>query len=380
MSKIKIIRVVTSMNVIPWHMHNTLKRISNDFEVCVVGQNVSMYKNIYPDINFVDIDINRKINIVSDIKALYFLMKLIHEYKPDIIHSIMPKAGLVSALAGFFCRVPVRLHTFTGQIWATNMKKTSYFLYFIDRLINSLNTVCLADSFSQSNFLFKHKISYNGKPLPVLGKGSLSGVDIEKINNYLSFNDKKILKKKFSLDSHSFVFSYIARKTKEKGAIDMLKAFYDLNLRYKNLHLLFVGPDEDGIIEKLHDTNPELFHNVIEEGIVENVEDFILMSDVLCLPSYREGFGSIIIDAASIGVPAIGSNIDGLSDSISDKETGILFEAGSLVKLEEAMEDIMKNHELRTQMGKNAKRRVEAYFSADYIYQEQKKFYDKLVL
>jgi len=140
-----------------------------------------------------------------------------------------------------------------------------------------------------------------------------------------------------------------------------------------------VGPDEDRIIEKLHDTNPEFFNNVIEKGMVKNIEDFIMMSDVLCLPSYREGFGSIIIDAASMGVPAIGSEIDGLIDSVSDGETGILFEAGNVKKLVEAMEYTIKNDELRLKMGVSAKNRAETYFSADYVYQQQKLFYDNLV-
>lgn len=377
--KIKIIRVVTSENVIPWHMHNTLKRISKDFDVCVVGQNVSMHQNTYPEIKFVDIDINRKVNIVADLKALLSLVRLLHIFKPDIIHSIMPKAGLISTLAGFFCRVPVRIHTFTGQIWVANQGKMSILYYYLDRLINKLNTVCLTDSFSQSNFLLKHKISYKGKALPVLGKGSLSGVDIERFHNCLYSNDKIKLKLKYSIDNDSFIFSFIARKTKEKGALYILEAFYNINLRYKNLKLLFVGPDEDRIIEKLHDTNPEFFNNVIEKGMVKNIEDFIMMSDVLCLPSYREGFGSIIIDAASMGVPAIGSQIDGLIDSVSDGETGILFEAGNVKKLVEAMEYTIKNDELRLKMGASAKNRAETYFSADYVYQQQKLFYDNLV-
>jgi len=237
MSKIKVMRVVTSENVIPWHMHNTLKRISNDYEVCIVGQKVSIHQNTYPEIKFVDIDINRKVNIVADLKALLSLVRLLHIFKPDIVHSIMPKAGLISALAGFFCRVPVRIHTFTGQIWVANQGKMSKLYYYLDRLINKLNTVCLTDSFSQSNFLLKHKISYKGKALSVLGKGSLSGVDIERFHNYLYSNDKIKLKLKYSIDNDSFVFSFIARKR----SLRYFRSFLQHKLTIQKFKIIICG-------------------------------------------------------------------------------------------------------------------------------------------
>jgi glycosyltransferase involved in cell wall biosynthesis len=379
MSKIKIVRVVTSENVIPWHMHNTLKRISNDYEVCVVGQNVSVHKNKYPDIEFVDIDINRKINLFSDLKALIMLTKFLFSYKPHIVHSIMPKAGLLTSLAGFFCRVPIRIHTFTGQIWVANKGRLGKFHYYIDSLINTLNTVCLTDSFSQSRFLFENSISYQGKPLPVLGLGSLSGVDIERFHAYIKNNNKYDLRNKYNIDCKTFVFSFIARKTYEKGAYDMLKTFSSINKKYENTKLLFIGPDEDSAVEQLHIDHPELFINVIERGMVSNIEDYIIMSDVLCLPSYREGFGSIIIDAASMGIPAIGSKIDGLIDSISDGETGILFSVGDLNEFEKSMKLLIENNDLLCSLGENAQKRVEKYFSAQYVYQEQNFFYEKYI-
>lgn len=374
-AKLKIVRVVTASYVVPWHLHNTLSRMSKDFEVCVVGHGVSSHAMAYPSVKFVDIEINRKVSLLSDIMSLFLLCKFLLSYKPDIIHSIMPKAGLLSAVAGFICRVPIRIHTFTGQTWVARAGLSRHFYYILDRLINSLNTVCLTDSFSQSEFLFEHKICYLGKQLPVLSKGSLSGVDVARFNlNLLSERADKLCAN-FGIGQSDFVFAFIARKTRDKGALDILKAFAVVSKSFENARLLFVGPDEDGEIESLRKVNPELFANVMDIGHVSNHEVYLAITDVLCLPSYREGFGSIVIDAAAMGVPTIGSKIPGLTDSVSDRQTGMLFPAGNIEELIRLMVEFLKNKEMCQVMGASAKSRVDEFFTADRLYAALKEFY-----
>ena len=373
--KIKLVRVITAHYVVPWHLKNTLERITKDFDVCVVGQDVSKYEDIYPDIKFIDIDIDRKTSLRLDFFALIALCRFLLAYKPDMIHSIMPKAGLLSAIAGFICRVPIRIHTFTGQTWVARDGVSRHFYYWLDWLINVLNTLCLTDSPSQSDFLFKNKISKSGQPLPVLLRGSLSGVDVSRFNLSIHAESANRLRSNLKLDKKNFVFAFIARKTSAKGAIDMLMAFSSVLEFFEDARLLFVGPDEDGEIERLRKSNPKLFVNVIDIGHVNNHEEYLAITDVLCLPSYREGFGSIIIDAAAMGVPAIGSRIPGLTDSIVDRQTGVLFAPGDLRALVMAMLEFVENPQMRQTMGVSAKARVAEFFSADRLYFEQKKIY-----
>lgn len=379
-SKLKVARVVTAPFVVPWHMANTLKRMPADFEVCVVGQDVSSYRVSYPGVRWVDIDIDRKINLVWDLFALYALCRFFISYKPDIVHSIMPKAGLVAAIAGFICRVPVRIHTFTGQVWATMTGPSRLLYYWLDRLINALNTICLTDSPSQSAFLHAHKISSKGKPLPVLSKGSLSGVDVEKFNSAALTEQAVHLRTQLGLNETDFVFAFIGRKTRDKGAVDMLRAFTAVSGNYRNARLLFVGPDESGgEIERLTQSDPEIFNNVLDVGPVENHELYLAISNVLCLPSHREGFGTIVIDAAALGLPAIGSNIPGLIDAIEDGKTGVLFPAGDIRTLAGIMTDCLENPDKYVEMGRKAKARVIQFFSADALYDSLKALYLELV-
>jgi glycosyltransferase involved in cell wall biosynthesis len=373
--KLKVVRVVTASYVVPWHLNNTLKRMSVDFDVVVVGQNVSANRDLYPSIQFIDIDINRKFSVLKDFIALISLFRFLRAFQPDIVHSIMPKAGLLTAIAGFLARVPVRIHTFTGQTWATQSGLSRYFFYAIDKLINFLNQRCLTDSLSQSEFLLKNQISYQNQALPVLSKGSLSGVDVTRFNKQGLLSEANLLKTSLSLTEKNIILSFIARKTRDKGAIDMLQAFALLPNPDHHIKLLFVGPDEDGEIANLRATQPELFLNVINVDHVNNHEVYLAITDILCLPSHREGFGSIVIDAAAISVPTIGSRIPGLVDSIADGETGILFEFGNISEFVQKLQQLIDDQMLRQKMGNAAKLRVDQYFSADVLYSDLKDFY-----
>lgn len=372
--KLKVVRLVTEADVILFHMQNTLKRMSTDFEVCVVGSGVSRYRAVFPNMTFVDITITRKPNLLADLRALIALCKLYRYYQPDIVHSIMPKAGLLSALAGCLTGVPIRLHTFTGQVWAAQSGWSRRIYRLVDKIITALNTTCTTDSFSQSAFLFENGISKKGLPLPVLCKGSLSGVDPDRFNLQSMAAEANILRTKLRLDQ-KFVFTFIARKTRDKGAVDILKAFSLVAPTCEEARLLFVGPDEDGEIDRLGTVHPELFVNVTNIGQVVNHEIFLAITDVLCLPSYREGFGSIVIDAAAMQVPTIGSRIPGLTDSIVDGKTGLLFAPGNLNELVEHMRHLFENPALRQEMGAAAKARVDEVFTADLLYAALKDFY-----
>ena len=377
--KLKIVRVVTASYVVPWHMTNTLTRMSEDFEVCVVGQDVSSCKETFPNVKWIDINIDRKINPVTDLLAFIDLCHFLLTYKPDIVHSIMPKAGLLTAFAGFFCRTPIRIHTFTGQVWATKTGITRAVHYLADKSINALNTICLTDSPSQSAFLHEHKITHAGQPLPVLLKGSLSGVDITRFNNQSLANQASQLRESLKLKKSDFVFSFIARKSQDKGAIDILEAFAQVSSIHSHAKLLFIGPDEsNGKIEQLHNNNSDMFKNVFEFDLVKDHEVYLAATDILCLPSYREGFGTIVIDAAAIGVPTIGSNIPGLKDAIEDEKTGQLFPVGNIGALKQIMLDAIENPNKYKEMGLAARTRVNNNFSADLLYNALKAFYLQL--
>lgn len=378
--KLRVVRVVTASFIVPWHLGNMLKRMPRDFEVCVVGQGVSDHKADFPGVRWVDIDINRKLSVISDLMALWRLCLFLNEYKPDIVHSVMHKAALLTAIAGYVCRVPVRINTFTSQYWATKRGIQRWIYYASDWIVNRLNTLCLTDSPSQSEYLKDHSIHRNGEPLPVLLRGSLSGVDLERFDRERIAPEAANLRAELGIGSADFVFTYLARKNRNKGAFDVLHAFGMVRKTCANVRLLFVGPDEsDGELAALRVSRPDLFEKVSDnDRAVTRHEIYLGASDVLCLPSYMEGFGSVVIEAAAIGVPTIGSNIPGLVDSISDRESGILFPAGDVNRLAEIMTDFAKHPDNYSQMRLQAMSRARAFFSADQVYGALKDCYKNL--
>jgi len=164
------------------------------------------------------------------------------------------------------------------------------------------------------------------QPLPVLSKGSLSGVNISRFNRPEIETEASVLRQTKGIAANEFIFAFIARKSLDKGAIDVLLAFAKVVRMHPEARLLFVGPDEsDGKVDQTINSDPLLISHVLNIGKVDNHEVYLAISDLLCLPSYREGFGSIVIDAAAASVATIGSDIPGLVDAIENGKTGVAF-------------------------------------------------------
>lgn len=342
----------------------------------MAGDGVSRYSSNYPGVEFVDLAISREARLKADFQAAIALYKVCLKLKPDIVHSIMPKAGALAAVAAYAARVPIRMHTFTGQVWDTKNGLARWAYRLVDKIIVKLNTSCLTDSASQSEHLFKEGISIEGQPLPVLGKGSLVGVDLERFDPNRIKRISKVTRRTLGASEDDFIVSFIARKTRDKGAFDMLEGFLAARGLTSNLKLLFIGPDESrGELDRLRTERPALFDAIIERGTVDNHEDYLMISDVLCVPSYREGFGTVVIDAGALAVPAIGSRIKGLVDSIADGESGLLFEKGDTAGMAQLIRKLAGNRKLAADFGLASRSRVEKYFSSDIINKQLKECY-----
>ena len=378
--KPRILRVVTDARVVPWHLGKTLRIIKDDFEIFVAGDGVSQYESSFPGITFIDLPIQPKINFVRDLQGLISLTALILKIKPNIVHSIMPKAGLLSALAGLFF-VPVRLHTFTGLVWQTKSGLARRALKLLDKLVVKLNTLCMTDSFSQSDYLYQEGIkTVLDTPLPVISKGSLGGVDLNTLDFSKKSQWREEIRQAYGISADRFVIGYLARKTSDKGAILILDAFSVVARKYNHVSLMFIGPDDSGgELNKYKAEHPEWDRCVIELDTVAAHEKYLSAFDVMCLPSFREGFGSIVIDAAALAVPTIGSRIFGLTDAIVENTTGLLFTCGSEDELVDSIISLIENKDLLGSLGRAAHERAVAHFDYKFLSKELSSLYMKLL-
>jgi glycosyltransferase involved in cell wall biosynthesis len=258
--------------------------------------------------------------------------------------------------------VGVRIHTFTGQIWATHKGAGRLVLKNADKLIGRLSTDILADSFSQLRFLINEGVVSEAKS-NVLEHGSVSGVDAKRFKPDGAARAK--IRKELSIPDEDTIFLYLGRLNRDKGLLDLASAFFGIG--DTNVHLLVIGPDEEGIgpaMLKLAGTNAGRIHLT---GFAKKPEEYIAASDVLCLPSYREGFGNAVIEAAAVGIPSIGSRICGLTDAISENETGLLFEAGDADELRKLMRVMCNDTALRSRLGQQARERALSQFTSEKL-------------
>jgi glycosyltransferase involved in cell wall biosynthesis len=377
-NKIVIFRIVTSNYCVSTHLKNTLLRVPDNLQFVVIGENVEIFRTDYPSVIFYDIPLKRNLNFLNDFISIFKIVYLIFKFKPKVVHSLMTKAGLYTAIISFILRVDIRVHTFTGQIWATRSGIIRFLLKTVDKIICYLNTNCFTDSNSQSEFLFENGISLNCKLIPYFLNGSISGVDIHKFKYNNLINEKQKILKQLHIEDNQFILGYIARKSIDKGCIDMLKIFSHILIKSNNkkIKLLFIGPDEsNGLLSNYYKSNPLIKNNIIDLGFVNNHYNYLSICNLMCLPSHREGFGSIVIDAAAIGVPTIGYKIPGLIDSISDNYSGKLVPFGNVELFTEIVIDFINNSKKLKQFSINARKYVEERFDADLLNQEMFNFY-----
>ena len=277
--------------------------------------------------------------------------------------------------------VPVRLHTFTGQQWLHLRGPKRWVSRWADWTIGRLNTRCFADSESQRNFLVGQRI-ISARKLSVIGAGSLAGVDLDRFDPArFPIQEKAAIRQTLGIPNEVPVLLFVGRITADKGVRELIAAFRELKTRGSSAHLVLAGPldtegsAEDGI--SLKD-----IHNVTDTHVVGYVkcpEAYMAIADILCLPSYREGFGTVVIEAAAMGIPTVGTNIYGLSDAVVDGRTGILVPPRDTKALTEAIAEIMTTEDKRLSMGKAARVRVEEYFDARIVTKNLLQEYSRLL-
>jgi glycosyltransferase involved in cell wall biosynthesis len=305
------------------------------------------------------LSIAREISFFADLLTLFRLWKLFRREQFEIVHSTTPKAGLLCAIAGKLAGVPVCVHTYTGQPWVTMKGIKKALVKYSDKLMALLNTCCYTDSFSQRDFLIQNKIA-NLEYLKVIGSGSLAGVDTGRFSvNNNSDESKEQLKKSLNIDPSTKVLLFVGRVTREKGVFELIDAVHLLLKASHNVVLLIVGPFELYNEEEIrHHAQKHCGNKVIFAGFQDRPEDFMAISDLLCLPSYREGFGTVVIEAAAMELPVVGTKIYGLTDAVVDGVTGILIEPKNSSQLFEALNRLLSDNELRLEMGLQAKKRA----------------------
>ncbi len=357
---------------------NHLVALSKHYKI-IVGINTCEYQLLPEIANLVElhhIPFARQIDILSDISSLYRLTMLIDKIKPISIQSINPKSGLLTMIASWICRVPIRIHIFTGQVWVTKSGFSRWLLKSCDRLIAVLANSLLTDSPSQRQFIVDEGVA-KAQDIHVLCDGSICGVDAERFKP--DEESKARVRDPLGIPEDATVALFMGRIKREKGVLDLAKAFSTHQSDLYNLYLVFAGPDEESLRKEILKLTSSRSNYVRFVGSVTNPEDFYAAVDFLCLPSYREGFGLVTIEAAAAGIPTLASRIYGITDAIVDGVTGILHEPGDSLEIAKGLQKMAGNPKSRQAMGIAAKKRALERFSATRIVDAHLSYYQLLI-
>ena len=315
------------------------------------------------------IGLERQPNPASDAVQLLKLVQYMRKHSFDVVYSISPKGGLIAQLAAKIAGVKHRIHFVTGQTWKTKTGGERELLKRLDQLMNSVCTRAYIDSSSQAEFLIEQGILPRQKA-HVLGSGSVSGILVEEF--VFSEANRRMVRERHGFSDDHIVVFFLGRISSVKGVTDLVKAFAIASRENDKLRLLLVGPDDGDLPEVKRLIKEQRIDDIVASEFESTPRPAAHYSaaEIYCVPSYMEGFGNVVLEAACAGVPAVGADIYGLQDSIADGYSGLLYPSGDIGALADTLLRLANDTELRKELGANAAARVSAEFSQDRLVQE----------
>ncbi|MGM9634598.1 MAG: glycosyltransferase [Candidatus Avispirillum sp.] len=356
---------------------NTAKYIheNTDWDITFICDYDREFEEELPDyIHYIPVNMKRGISM-SGIKAVAEMKRIFRREKFDLIQYSTPNASLYASVAGKIAKIPVRLYCQWGMVFVgfSGIKRLIFKLE--EKLVCKLSTWIEPDSISNLDFAHEQGLYPENKG-SVIWNGSASGVNLEKFDISQKSNYCKVIRSRYGIPEDAFVYGFVGRITRDKGINELLSAYKQL--LPDNTYLMLVGSEEidDNIDMDLFNWSKES-ENVIYTGRTNAVEQYLSAMDVYILPSYREGFGSGVIEAEAMGLPVIVSNIPGPTDAMLKYKTGLVVEKADVKSLAEAMNTIYSNRELYQSLASAAHGFAEEHFEQgklfEYIIEDRKK-------
>jgi len=370
--------VVAAEMTVRVFLRNQIAAMQDDYDVTVIANtnNLAFLEEMGLKARLFPVPIARGISLRRDFVALVEVTRFLRREQFDLVHSITPKAGLLAMVGGLLARTPVRLHTFTGQVWATRTGITRELLKNIDRLLAASATLTIADSSSQRDFLLQQRVVSAPRSI-VLGSGSVSGVDERQFHP--DAGARLRIRRDLGIDPEDGVLLFVGRLNRDKGVLDLAQAFAHVATQRKDVRLLVVGTDEQKISSVMREACGPHADRLIFVDFTSEPQAFMAASDVLCLPSHREGFGTVIIEAAAVGLPAVASRIYGVVDAMIDGVTGLSHPPGDAKAIADTLLRILSDSGLRRRLGEAARERAVSDFSLATVTNAVLELYQRLL-
>ncbi|MFZ0314039.1 MAG: glycosyltransferase family 4 protein [Candidatus Korobacteraceae bacterium] len=326
------------------------------------------------------IEMNREISPLKDLVALVRASQLVRHLRPLIANSGTPKAGLLVGLAAWFNRVPCRIYTLRGLRVETTSGPKRWLLRLTERIACACahRVICVSPSLRQR--AVELGVVPAGKAI-VLASGSSNGVDPSRFSSTpQGLANAAEVRRQLGIDQSRAVIGYVGRLTRDKGVPELMAAFELVRQRFPSAVLLLVGSYEPG------DPVPpetraaiELDANVIRVDFTSEIATYYFLMDMLVLPTHREGFPNVVLEAQAASRPVVTTRATGASDSVCDGVTGLVVPVGDVVALANALMKLLSDRDLAQQMGRAGRERVIREFSREKIWEALAELYRDLL-
>jgi glycosyltransferase involved in cell wall biosynthesis len=297
------------------------------------------------------IPMHRSIAPLADLLALARLWRLLGAIKPDIVEFSTPKAGLLGALAAMLRGVPRRVYMLRGLRLETASGLKRCILLAAERMAAACVHTVLCNSESLRRQALAFRVAPAGKLL-VLGDGSSNGVDTERFSP-----GPENPRSRLGIDPDALVIGFVGRLTRDKGLPELIEAFESILLAEPRARLLLVGwfdASEDALSVALRVyilTHPRICCT----GFVPDTAPYYRAMDILVLPTWREGFPNVVLEAAATGIPVVTTLCTGSRDAVIPEVTGLLIPPGYPEAIREAVLKLLRDPDRRRRMGQAAR-------------------------
>lgn len=387
----KLIRTSTVPTSLVSFLESSIGKLKSQYDLVLVsssGKELDYLRDKY-GVKSIGVVMQRRMSPMKDLKSLWSLIRVFHKEKPYIVHSMTPKAGLLCMMAAWITRIPRRVHTFTGLVWPTATGLSRKILMATDWLTCACATHVIPEGKGVMNNLQQH---ITHKPMRVLGYGNVRGVDMDYWSRGNVSNE--LVRK---LRNHeTFTFIFVGRIVRDKGINELVEAFSRLSKAHK-VRLLLVGKFEDSL-----DPISEEARNIIDENkAIEYVGPqygkdllaYYAASDCFVFPSYREGFPNTVLEAGAMDLPSIVTDINGSREIIIRKgeehntpitemklcDNGIIIPSKNEDLLYQAMDEMVRNDDIRKSMAAKARDLVASRFEQGFVQKCLFDFYDEIL-
>ena len=370
----KILHVVNTSFVLPYFLGDQIEHFTKTgvkiYIACHPSSHLREFGNMH-NCTVKEVEIIREISFSSDFRAIMDLRKFIKNEKIDIVIGHTPKGGLIGMVAAYFSNVEKRIYFRHGLMYETSKGFKRLLLIFVEKLTGYLATkvVCVSDSVRKRSVL--ERLNSPRKNV-LLNLGSCNGIDTSRFSNGNLATDKLKLRDKFGISSDDFVVGFVGRLVNDKGINELIEAWKILQANTINATLLIVGPYEerDSISFELK----QFIKNestILHVGLMDDVIPYYKLMDLFILPSYREGFPTVVLEASAMELPVVTTRSTGCIDSIIENETGIFCNIEPM-SISEKILYYLNNPAIAKQHGRNGRKFVLSNFQQEIIWNEIK--------